>query len=328
MVSGFEEVDEALDSLDVSRESCFVEPLFCSQGCINGPGTSAGGNLFARRADVLAYAGAAAGDQASEAQEQVSETKPPNLETSFSARPVNTREDIGEEQIRQVLALTGQAGVEDELNCGACGYGSCRDRAVAVVRGLAEPEMCIPYMRRLAEQRTDKIIETSPNGIVILDERLEILRMNPAFKQYFTCSEATCGKHVSYLMDPEPFERLLAGAEEKIELVAEHKRYNIICHQILYKLHPDNQFVGIFVNTTNNRETREKLERLRQSTITQAQELLDHQVTVAREMAAFLGESTARGESLVQKLIELAAERDVNNNNRREFNPWPTNTVK
>ena len=79
---------------------------------------------------------------------------------------------MAEEEIRRFLEKTGKARLEDQLNCGACGYATCRDKAVAVIRGLAEPEMCLPCMRRLAEQHIDRIIETSPNGIVILDEQL------------------------------------------------------------------------------------------------------------------------------------------------------------
>ena len=80
--------------------------------------------------------------------------------------------------------------IEDQLNCGACGYKSCREKAIAVINGMAEVEMCLPYMRTLAEKRTDKIIESSPNGIVILNNKLEILHTNPAFRKMFKCSKA------------------------------------------------------------------------------------------------------------------------------------------
>jgi Na+-translocating ferredoxin:NAD+ oxidoreductase RNF subunit RnfB len=93
--------------------------------------------------------------------------------------------------------MTGKALPENQLNCGACGYSTCREKAIAVIEGLAEPEMCLPFARRLAEQRVDRIIETSPNGILILDKHLSILSMNPAFRTMFQCSNAICGKPVS-----------------------------------------------------------------------------------------------------------------------------------
>ena len=151
----------------------------------------------------------------------------------------------------------------------------CTPRILPVVRGMAEPEMCLPYMKRQAERRTDRIIETSPNGIVILDEQLNILSMNPAFRRFFMSSEAVCGKRISYLMDPEPFERLAAGAERLIEVTVRHERYNMVCHQILYALPEDRQYVGIFVNITRSLDNERKLDALRATTAMQAQELLD-----------------------------------------------------
>ena len=204
--------------------------------------------------------------------------------------------------------MTGKAKEDDQLNCGACGYASCRDKAIAVIRGMAEPEMCIPHMKRLAEQRVDRIIETSPNGIVVLDEHLKILHMNPAFQKFFMCSESLCGQPIACLIDPEPFQRLASGQDQQIEMMAEHKKYGLICHQILYHLREENQYVGIMVNVTHHQANQEKLDRLRSQTVVQARELLEHQIEMAQRLAQFLGESTAKGEDLVEKLMLLADE--------------------
>lgn len=303
-VSGFDELCAALEAVDHPEAPHVVEPLFCPQGCVNGPAMLAARNLFARRNDVLKFAAEApqAGNPWAAA---VAPLRYPELAVDFHPDHRDDRPP-SEEQIRQVLEKTGKAREEDQLNCGACGYANCREKAVAVLAGLAEPEMCIPYMRRLAEQRVDRIIETSPNGIVILDEHLRILHMNPAFRRFFLCSEAVCGQHVSYLMDPEPFERLAAGQDDVIEMTVEHKRYNLACHQIMYPLREERQYVGILVNITHSRANQEKLDQLRSQTVLQARELLDHQIRMAEQLARFLGESTARGEDLVEKLMLLA----------------------
>ncbi len=299
-VSGFDEVREALDCAGSNEQSLVVEPLFCPHGCINGPGIPRERNIYDRRQDLVAYA-TVKRDMTEEASPEF-----PPLRALFTPRPVEDADAITEERIREVLEKTGKVRPEDQLNCGACGYPTCREKAVAVIRGMAEQEMCIPYMRRLAEQRTDRIIETSPNGIVILDERLNILSMNPAFRKFFVCSEATCGRHISYLMDPDPFERLASGEKDMLELTVKHDRYNIVCHEILYTLREEGQYAGIFVNITNSRESQEKLDQLREQTIMQARELLDHQISMAQEIARNLGESTARGEALVENLMKLA----------------------
>jgi PAS domain S-box-containing protein len=303
VAGGFAEVCTALDSLGGADPPRIVEPLFCPQGCINGPAMVDQKNLFCRRSDVLQYAAENPGLTSADAPR-------PELAAKFSVDTRIQESPVTEEQIRKVLEHTGKIRVEDQLNCGACGYATCRDKAVAVIRGMAEPEMCIPHMRRLAEQRVDRIIETSPNGIVILDDQLHILSMNPAFRRFFMCSEAVCGQAISYLMDPEPFERLASGQADLIDSTVEHQRYNLVCHQILYPLREERQYVGIFVNITNNQASQKQLAHLRSQTVLQARELLEHQIQMAETLAKYLGDSTARGEDLVEKLMLLAAGED------------------
>lgn len=302
-VSGFQEIGEAFSSLDETAQPLVIEPLFCSRGCVNGPAMETDRNMFSRRKRVLDYA------RQSEEKTAVA-ADPAGLETVFQREAVSDTQEISEEAIRQVLNKTGKAAEENQLNCGACGYSTCREKAIAVIRGLAQPEMCMPYMKRLAEQRVDRIIETSPNGIVILDEHLHILGMNPAFRRYFHCSETVCGRPISHLMDPEPFERLATGQEQLVERTVSHKKYDLVCHQVHYPLPEDKQYVGIFVNVTNTQSSQRKLDELRTQTVLQARELLNQQMHLAETVASALGESTARGEALLDRLMLLAEQQE------------------
>lgn len=321
-VSGIAEIKKLLENLQVSDEKLLIEPLFCSQGCVNGPGAPKERNLFANRREVLDYADRNPGRQSSEVEARsiVSATYKPDS-------PDENQAPITEEAIQKILSATGKNSPVDELNCGACGYDTCRDKAIAVLRGFAETEMCIPYMRRLAEQRTDRIIETSPNGIVMLDDKLSIINMNPAFRKMFLCSEAVLGKHISYLVDPEPFEKVVTGKQTIVEETVKHQRYNLIAHQIIYQLEAEKQLVGIFVNITGTRQSIEELARLRSKTIQQAREMLEHQVQMAQQMAKYLGESTAHGENIIENLLKLV-ENDDDTENRRKGPEWDIFTSK
>ncbi len=310
-VTGVEDLGDVLDMIPNNANGpVLLEPLFCRQGCINGPALAGETTpIFARRQQLNTYAAShpAKGPRPDLPDHQ--------LTTQFTGEPC-WKNEVPESEIRRVLNLTGKTSPEDELNCGACGYITCRDKAIAVIRGMAEVEMCIPYMRRLAEQRRDRIIETSPNGIVIVDEHLNILNMNPAFRRFFMCSDAVCGKPISYLMDPEPFEQVAAGRTEKLETVVLHEKYALTCHQIIYNLPEDRQVVGIFVNITNSRDSQQKLDEMRAQTVRQAQDLLHHQITMAQNIAKFLGESTAHGEKLVENLRRIAQNEPSKKTNR------------
>ncbi len=308
--SGFEEVSD-LVSMAKWANPIVMEPLFCRQGCINGPGFSTGGSVHERRRRVLEYA--ASNDTGAIKKEREAKTEAedalwPGLGTSFSEKPVEAHSEVAEEQIQQVYESTGKALPEDRLDCGACGYDSCRQKAIAVIRGYAEAEMCMPYVKRLAQRRTDKILETSPNGIVMLDSSLAIISMNPAFKQMFMCSDALCGKHISYLMDPEPFERVAADPSAQVTSSAALPKYGLSCLQLVYALQKDRQYVGIFVDVTKSQANKMELDELRMRTVEQARQLMEHQIGIAQMMAKLIGESTAKGEALVQKLVELAGE--------------------
>jgi iron only hydrogenase large subunit-like protein/uncharacterized Fe-S cluster-containing protein len=299
-VDGVENVKELLKDIPNESGYTLIEPLFCSQGCINGPGISMEKNLFERRKDIIEY------DREIQGGHEIPVLEDAGLFTAVLQHGESVVRPVTEEEIQQVLERTGKSDPQQQLNCGACGYDSCREKAIAVVLGMAEPEMCIPFMRRLAERRTDQIFTTTPNGILMLDEELKILGVNPAFKKFFLCSDAVMGRHVSYLMDPAPFEKLIAGVADSLDITVTHHHYNLLCRELLYVLKQERQIVGIFVNITGQQEQEKKLNDIRSQTIEQANELLQHQIKMAQNMAQFLGESTARGEELVRKLLSLS----------------------
>ena len=301
-VSGYNQIREVIAfSTDANLVS---EPLFCDMGCINGPGLTTDRNLFERRSDVLRYA-----QETRKSKPDQQKKAMPVSGYQFTDKNVNAAEPQ-ESNIKQILESTGKFTPEDELNCGACGYPTCREKAIAVIHGMAQTEMCLPYMRRLAERKTDKVIDTSPNGIIILNENMEFIYMNPAFRNMFRCGDALIGKKISSLMSPEMFEELAASDRDLLENEVNYDRYGIICHLKLYRLREDKQFVGIFVDVTKNIISTNKLAALRTKTVLQAQNLLEHQITMAQELAKFLGESTAKGEELVENLMKMTEDEE------------------
>ncbi len=298
-VSGYRQVKEALDGLnDKNQSGIVIEPMFCKNGCINGPVSNQQISSFQGRKAILDYT------RLNKNKQKDSEDLFNRLEASFPSISRKDRDQFTEEQIREVLLITGKQEAADELNCTACGYASCRDKAIAVLRGMAEPEMCIPFMRKRAEQQFDAMITHDPNGILLLDKDLSILHMNNSFKKMFSCSDALLGKKISYLTDPGIFERLQSGKTNVIKEINHYTSYNLICHVVAFSLPEDQHYAGVFVDITDTRLSQEKLTAIKSETILKAQELIDHQISLAQEMAKFLGENTARGEVLMKNLID------------------------
>ncbi|MBF0331561.1 MAG: 4Fe-4S binding protein [Candidatus Omnitrophica bacterium] len=302
-VSGFDEFKACLNAIDKKTAPVTVEPLLCPHGCINGPGIKREGNVFERRSRVIRYAGA---------QKVVEGVVPVqvDLATYFHKRAVDGEGAVTEEKIRHVLEQTSKSRPEQQLDCGACGYPSCREQAAAVVRGMAGTEMCIPYMRRLAEQRTDRIMEASPNGIVVVDRHLNILAYNAAFGVIFKIGPSLVGEHISRVADPEAFERLLSGQQEVFDAPRAYPEHELVLREIVYAMRAEGQFVGMFINITPLQADARTLQKVKDETMLQAQELHAHQMEMAKNFANFLGEYTAKGEQLVNKLLDAVKDQD------------------
>jgi iron only hydrogenase large subunit-like protein/PAS domain-containing protein len=294
-LSGFEALR---DGLGMGQEGGvqLIEPLMCSHGCINGPGIRSEENIFDRRLRVLRFS------QAPKSGPEAAATRA-DLSARYQACPPSPAMAFSEEQIRQVLEQTGKGRPENQLNCGACGYASCRDQVLAVLSGMAEREMCIPYMRRMAEQRSSLIMETSPNGIVILDRDLSILNANTAFEKLVHASSLS-GQPISQYVDPDPFEQVASGQVALYDAPCRDEARGLSARLIAYPLPNEDRLAGIFVALPEPGEDARQLRRLKDETVLQARELQEQQVEMARQFANYLGQHTARGEQLVKKLIK------------------------
>ena len=297
-VTGSDEINDIVSTLNNTNESYIIEPLFCKYGCINGPAIKRDKPKFAVRNKILEYTAINPGEK-EEIQVNNSFVIP-----NFRAENLKYKTEFTEEEIQEVLKISGKTKPEDELNCGACGYNSCREKTTAVLQGIAETEMCVPYMKQLAESKNDLLLKTSPNGIVVLNDKLEILQMNFAFKKMFTCTDTILGKKISYLVDPDPFEKLSTGLETEVRKIIKYQNYNITCHQICYTVPDEKNYIGIFIDVTDLQSNKEKITEMKNETIVQAQELIEHQINMAQELARFLGENTAKGEMLMNNLID------------------------
>ncbi len=298
-VSGISELRDVLAHLkEHGTAPVIIEPLFCENGCINGPLMKPDNNAFVSREKVLQYAATYPGHPAPDKElfEQMELQRLPLIDIPAKK--------YSEEQILEVLRKTGKNQPEDELNCTACGYPSCREKAIAVLDEMAELEMCVPYMRRLAEQKFDLILDRDPNGIVLLNDRLEILHMNPAFKKMFNCTDVLNERKISYLIDPFVFEKLITEHEAVVRCDVQYPNYNLDCHLVVYALPEQNQVVGVFVDITDNKSNKEKLNMLKAETVMKAQELMEYQIRMAQQMTRFLAENTAQGEVLMNNLID------------------------
>ncbi|MEN6372963.1 MAG: [Fe-Fe] hydrogenase large subunit C-terminal domain-containing protein [Armatimonadota bacterium] len=305
-VSGNQPVHEMLENIKNGSTIRLFEALFCPAGCINGACFGNSRDIFRRRNRVIQYEKRM--QLKSDDETILAEMDGVNLRSVISERPVKQPE-YSEEAIKTVMARTGKHTMDDELNCGACGYSTCRENAIAVLSGMAEHAMCIPWMRKVAERKTDQIIDESPNAIVIADLNLRIVDFNPAFAQVFSATPGLVGKPLSILMDPADFEKVLAKAVDRVtNKTVSYPNYHVSGCLNVYRLEDEDLVVGILSSVDKSTEGLSRLDHIRQETLENAEKVIEKQMLMAQEIAGILGETTSETRVLLRKLTELMKE--------------------
>ena len=311
--SGLEACEDVLRGIRSGQlAACMVELMACEGGCINGPameelgrperGPALGSGIYIARQRVIDYA--------SRRQPQPLPTRAewPTLERAYEDRSVSMAE-FSEAQIVEVLRRVDKYAPEDELNCGACGYPTCREKAVATLRGMAEATMCIPYMRRRAESLRQVVMDVTPNAIVIVDTRLYIQDMSPSAEKMLHCRlSAVSGKPLQSVVPMvDHFAQVRDTGEPVLNLSAQ-LRPDLIVEETIVPVEGQSLLVGILRDVTERERQRAEMDHIRKETVTRTQEVIQNQMRVAHEIAQLLGETTAETKVMLAKLARLVDE--------------------
>ena len=301
-VDGVERCAEVLDEID-TLSGLFLELNCCEYACVGGPCRLhvKGGNIKSNE-NVRKYAAKDMG-AAPAVTEQVDLTE---------KHPRIILDDFvpSEKDIRAILAKTGKNSPEDELNCGACGYSTCREKAIAVLNGYADIEMCLPYMRSRAESMSYEIIQNTPNGIVLMGDDFKILDINTRAMKLLGITEHDVRGMLAFdCFDCEEFINAVTrgrNVSKKKVFVNRTKKYielSIILlqeHKVLF---------GVMKDITESVEYDEKLNAVKLETLATTDEVIKKQMRVAQEIASLLGETTAETKVALNKLKQTLAPR-------------------
>ena len=208
-----------------------------------------------------------------------------------------------EEEISHILNKIGKIKRSDELNCGACGYVSCREKAIAVYQGKAELTMCIPYMHEKAQSMANVVLDTTPNIIILADSDLKIVEFSGAAENYFHISRAKAREMYLYeILDHTDFMEVLSTHQPVMGKKVEYPELGLITLQNIVYVHEQNAVLGIFQDITEEEEKIKQAYKIKVDTIEMAQKVIDKQMLVAQEIAGLLGETTAETKVTLTKL--------------------------
>ncbi|MDR2604433.1 MAG: 4Fe-4S binding protein [Desulfovibrio sp.] len=307
-ISSLEMFDSALKSFNPKNNSgkIFVEALACKGGCINGPG------IFTKKASINI-----ASDILQKMHKRVD--IPHNAQTiveeAYQAEPVPSTE-YSLEEIFPALQRIGKYSEDDELNCGGCGYPSCRDLAKALLSGEAETSMCVSHMRKIAMKKADAMLRCMPSASVIADSELTVLEANDAFMRMF------CGDNYEFFASRQDglkgtaLDRILdfpdlimSALKTGRDVHKEHYPVKDRLYDISAFTIEANALVGaIITDVTESVMNREKIAQ-------KAREVIAKNVAIVQEIACLLGEHMVETETLLNSIA-----RDYSTSARKDRN--------
>ncbi|MCH5208314.1 MAG: 4Fe-4S binding protein [Oscillospiraceae bacterium] len=298
-IDGVENCIAALRDIESGNiHRCFIEMSACAGSCIGGPVMEK-----YHRSPVKDYMSVAqfAGNEDFDILQPDVRTLKKHFELIERRSPVPT-----EEEIRSILRQMGKSEPSQELNCGSCGYNSCRDKAIAIYQGKAESSMCLPFLKDKAESFSDTIVKNIPNGLVVLNESLEVQQINAAAQNIMNIRAASdvLGDQVVRILEPGVFMKVRdtgEGVYNQPVYLAEYKRY---VEQTVVFDKENRMLICIMRDVTDKEAEREKKENISRQTIEVADKVVDKQMRIVQEIASLLGETAAETKIALSKLKE------------------------
>ena len=302
-LDGVKDCVAALKDLENGKiHNCFIEMSACEGSCVSGP-------VMEKYHDTPVQDYVTVWEYAGKKDFEVIKPEYAEIKKHFEAiekqLPVPT-----ETEIMSILRQMGKYKQADELNCGSCGYETCREKAIAIFQGKAEASMCMPYLKDKAESFSDTIVKNTPNGLFVLNENLEVQQINNAARKIMNIRSASdvLGEQVIRILDPAVFVEVLQtgrSINNQRVYLAEYKKY--VDQTVVY----DREFhllVCIMRDVTDEESAREKKENISRQTVEIADKVVDKQMRIVQEIASLLGETAAETKIALAKLKESIAD--------------------
>lgn len=302
-VDGLENCMEMLESLEKGElKNCFIEANVCDGGCVKGP-ASARWNTSYVKAKVKIEK-----DASHKAAEKLPGMESGELCRTFEDRSLKDKIPT-EEEIRKILKETGKYSVNDELNCGACGYPTCRKKAIAVYNGKAENSMCMPYALVQSESMANVVLDVTPNVLFIIDSDFRIRECNKKGQELLGVGkEEALTRYIFEFIEIEDIEETFRTKESIYNKKVKMEHGRLTMQETIVYIRDIDCVLVRFQDITHEEKMKEQHYNFKVEALEIAQKVIDKQMMVAQEIAGLLGETTAETKVTMTKLRDSILE--------------------
>lgn len=298
-IDGIENCMAALRDIESGNvHNCFLEMSACAGSCVGGPVMEKYHRSPVRDYMAVAnYAGTKDFDVTPLGEVDIHK----QFEVIAHKLPMPS-----EGEIREIMHRMGKNKPSDELNCGSCGYNTCREKAIAIYQGKAEISMCLPFLEQKAEGFSDAIVKNTPNGLIVLNDNLEVQQINAAAMKIVNLRNDgdILGDQVVRILDPIHYMKVRDTHQSIVnqrDYLAEYGKY--VEQTILYD-QSGHLIIGIMRDVTEEVAAQERKDRVNRQTIEITDKVVDKQMRIVQEIASLLGETAAETKVALTKLKE------------------------
>ncbi len=296
-VDGLENCMEMLECLQRGElDHCFIEANVCEGGCAKGPASAHWNTSYVKTKvkieNVVSY----------KAARDLPDMSTEELAKDFGDHSLSDPMP-SEEQIQRILKSTGKYSQEDQLNCGACGYSTCREKAIAVFQGKAELSMCMPYALTQAESMSNVVMDVTPNMVFVIGSDMKILDCNKRGQELLGVGrEEAVQRYIFEFIEAEDIENALLTRENVLHKKVRLENGKITAEETIVYIENLDAVLVIFQDVTREEKIKEQHYNLKVETVEMAQKVIEKQMMVAQEIAGLLGETTAETKVTLTKL--------------------------
>lgn len=308
-LDGTDKTKEMLDAMkDGILDRTLADMAICHGSCLNGPfmhGNREMTNMFLSLQKLRKHVETRKKLIGIDENDEELDFSGIDLSVTFDEKAI-IHEEYTEKQIREVLMKMGKNTRADELDCGACGYNSCREKAVAVLDGMAQVDMCMPYMKKKAETMTSAIFMAARNSIIMTDLGYKIIRVNPAFEMVTGMKNSEIvGKPISEFIAERYFRNAVETRTDIVGKKIHMEKFSYTGLMNVMYMEDEGMVMATIQDTSDAEKRRAELEKLKLNTVDIAQNVIDRQMMVAQEIASLLGETTAETKVALNKLKKV-----------------------
>ncbi len=298
-IDGIENCKKAIENvISGDLTNCFIEMSACAGSCAGGPGMDQGHRaLLSDYLRINHYAG--------EKDFLLPEPSSEQLTKKFTYLGTHNQMP-GSAAISEILRKMGKASEEKELNCGSCGYNTCREKAIAVYQGKADLTMCLPFLKEKAEDFSDNIIYNMPDGVLVLNEELEVQQINRAARGILNIKHKSdiLNAPVIRILNPSIYLEVMntgKNVHNKLTYLTDYQRYveETVIYDKTYHI-----IISIMRDITAEEKARLKKEQVSRRTMEITDKVIEKQMRIVQEIASLLGETTAETKIALTNLKE------------------------